>query len=178
MAKGVRAPAPPKITQQPMVKTRKNVPINSVIYFFMFLFLRAGFLRPIFDRLNVIFKQLFCTLGNRGQKIKLNNAPCNSQTVPDYCLLKTESDFCETTRQKMKESKVHITFIRKWVAPVCALVLLTGCVAEHRNPAPLPPPQNAGHASLNNTLPVPQELTGRDSSRTAWHEAAGARPQS
>lgn len=58
----------------------------------------------------------------------------------------------------MKESKIQIALVHKWIAPAWALALLTGCLADHKNPAPMPPP-NAGHSSLNNTLPVPQELT-------------------
>jgi YVTN family beta-propeller protein len=59
----------------------------------------------------------------------------------------------------MKESTVRITLIYKWGALAGMLAVFTGCVAGHRNPAPVPPSQKFTKSLLNSTLPVNQELS-------------------
>ena len=59
----------------------------------------------------------------------------------------------------MKGAKVQITPVHKCATLAWALALLTGCLADHTNPTPLPASHTAGKVSLNSLLPVHQELT-------------------
>src|SRR3954462_10751108 len=79
MASGAMTPESPARTVHPMVSTRKNVPINSVIYLFIVTFVMGQVLRavcsvaghrPVFDCVFLRFCQSLQKLKKDGKRIR------------------------------------------------------------------------------------------------------------